>query len=82
MRSMVMSIQLFMTAISSAIGEAFISLSADPLLVENYAVMAGLAFAAAVGFAICFRGLDKEEDQLNSLDAGVTDTKKQAPAAV
>ncbi|GAA5979350.1 hypothetical protein JCM10908_002891 [Rhodotorula pacifica] len=70
MRSMVMSIQLFMTAISSAIGEAFISLSADPLLVENYAVMAGLAFAAAILFAICFRGLDAEEDQLNEQASG------------
>lgn len=31
--------------------------------------MAGLAFVAAVGFAICFRGLDAEEDKLNDLAA-------------
>ena len=32
--------------------------------------MAGLAAAAAILFAICFRGLDAEEDQLNELAAG------------
>ncbi|POY70069.1 hypothetical protein BMF94_6931 [Rhodotorula taiwanensis] len=83
MRSMVMSIQLFMTAISSALGFAFLSLSEDPNLVINYALMAGLAFAGGVLFAFCFRRLDKEEDQLNELvagDAHQTD-KVRAPAA-
>lgn len=32
MRSMVMAVGLFMTAISAALGEAFLALSADPLL--------------------------------------------------
>lgn len=36
MRSLVMAVFLFMSALSSAIGEAFVSLSADPLLVWNY----------------------------------------------
>ncbi|GAA5979475.1 hypothetical protein JCM10908_002938 [Rhodotorula pacifica] len=71
MRSMVMSIQLFMTAISSALGFAFISLSEDPNLVINYALMAGLAFAGGIGVVVCFRGLDREEDTLNNLTTGV-----------
>ena len=47
MRSLVMSVFLFMNAISSALGEAFVSLSADPLLVWNYGSMAVLAFVAS-----------------------------------
>ncbi|KAM0747902.1 PTR2-domain-containing protein [Meredithblackwellia eburnea MCA 4105] len=70
MRSIVMAVYLFQTALSSAIGEAFVSLSADPLLVVNYAVMAGLAFAAGILFWICFRDLDKQEDALNMLKTG------------
>ncbi|KAL9609549.1 MAG: hypothetical protein Q9167_005680, partial [Letrouitia subvulpina] len=40
MRSLVTSIFLFMSAISYAIGEAFVSLSADPLLIWNYGIIA------------------------------------------
>ncbi|GAA5924727.1 Ptr2p [Sporobolomyces koalae] len=70
MRSMVMAVGLFTTAISAAIGEAFLPLSTDPLLEVNYYVMAGLSFAAGAIFWFCFRGLDKEEDSLNQLSAG------------
>ncbi|KAF8964520.1 peptide transporter PTR2A [Flammula alnicola] len=42
MRSLVMAIFLFMSAISAALGEAFVSLSGDPLLVWNYGVMGSL----------------------------------------
>lgn len=70
MKSMVMAVFLFMTAISNAIGEAFLSLSEDPHLVVNYGVFAGLSFVAGIAFWICFRGLDKEEDDLNAI--GVT----------
>lgn len=70
MRSLVMATFLFMSAISSAIGEAFVSLSADPLLVWNYGAMAVLAFLAGIGFWFSYRKLDKEEDQLNSLQTG------------
>lgn len=81
MRSMVMSIQLFMTAISSALGFAFLSLSEDPNLVINYALMAGLAFAGGMLFAFCFRKLDREEDALNNLTAGVASPDEvKAPA--
>lgn len=40
MRSLVMSVGLFTSAISAAIGEAFVPVSADPLLVWNYGSMA------------------------------------------
>jgi proton-dependent oligopeptide transporter, POT family len=70
MRSMVQAIALFTTAISSALGEAFVSLSADPLLVWNYGVMAVLSFIAGCIFWIQFRKLDDEEDELNELPEG------------
>lgn len=68
MRSLVMAIFLFMSAISSALGEAFVSLSADPLLVWNYGVMGVLAFLAGIGFWFSFRHLDSEEEALNALN--------------
>ena len=75
MRSVVMSVFLFMQAISAAIGEAFVALSADPLLEWNYGVMAVLAFIAGTLFWIQFRHLDKEEDALNNLSEGQYDEK-------
>ncbi len=75
MRSLVMSVFLFMNAISSALGEAFVSLSADPLLVWNYGSMAVLAFVAGVIFWIQFRHLDTIEDELNHLDDSRFDDK-------
>jgi len=70
MRSLVMAIFLFMSAISAAIGEAFVSLSADPLLVWNYAVMAVLAAIAGTIFWFQYKHLDQQEDSLNHLDEG------------
>lgn len=70
MRSMVQAIALFMSAIAAAIGEGFVTLSEDPLLIWNYGSMAVLAFVAGVVFYIQFRGLDKEEDLLNALPEG------------
>ena len=70
MRSLVQAVALFMQAISAALGEAFVSLSADPLLVWNYGVMAVLAFIAGTIFFFQFRQLDREEDQLNELPEG------------
>ncbi|TNY20049.1 PTR2-domain-containing protein [Rhodotorula diobovata] len=70
MRSMVMSVGLFTTAISAAIGEAFLPLSADPLLVANYGVMAGLAFVGGIAFYATFWKLDQEERSLNEIAAG------------
>lgn len=70
MRSLVMSVNLFTTAIAAAIGEAFVSLSADPLLVWNYGVMAVLSFIGGTCFWIQFRQLDRDEDKLNMLPVG------------
>lgn len=70
MKSMVMALFLFMTAISNAIGEAFLPLSEDPLLVWNYGVFAVASFIAAIAFWLCFRKLDAEEDELNAIGVG------------
>jgi proton-dependent oligopeptide transporter, POT family len=70
MRSLVMSFNLFMSAISAALGEAFVTLSADPLLVWNYGVMAVLAFVGGSLFWWQFRELDANEDHLNMLPTG------------
>ncbi|EJD07116.1 PTR2-domain-containing protein [Fomitiporia mediterranea MF3/22] len=67
MRSFVMGIFLLMSAISSAIGEAFVSLSEDPLLVWNYGAMGVFAFVAGTGFWFSFRRLDAEEEALNAI---------------
>ncbi|KAH9896910.1 oligopeptide transporter [Cubamyces lactineus] len=75
MRSLVMSVFLFMSAISSAIGEAFVSLSSDPLLVWNYGVMAVLAFIAGCIFWFQYRELDRQEDALNDISEGHLDEK-------
>ncbi|KAH0369073.1 PTR2-domain-containing protein, partial [Aureobasidium melanogenum] len=68
MKSMVMSINLFMSAFASAIGQAFTPLSEDPLLVWNYTIITILAFLGGVGFWFCFRHLDANEDKLNMLE--------------
>ncbi|MCJ1477219.1 hypothetical protein MMC13_005890 [Lambiella insularis] len=70
MRSLVMAVNLFMTAISAAIGEGFVSLSADPLLTWNYGVMAVLSFIGGTCFWFQYRTLDREEDHLNMLRTG------------
>ena len=70
MRSMVQAAALFMVAFSSALGQAFVSLSEDPLLIWNYSLVAILSFIAGIIFLIQFWSLDKEEDKLNELPAG------------
>ena len=70
MRSLVMSVYLFTSAISSAIGEAFVALSEDPLLVWNYGTMAVLASVAGTIFWLQFRHLDAQEEELNHIASG------------
>ena len=62
-----MSVNLFMSAISSALGQALVPLSADPLLVWNYGAVAVIAFIAGPAFWFLYRGYDKLEDSWNSL---------------
>jgi POT family proton-dependent oligopeptide transporter len=69
MRSLVQAVALFMNAFSSALGQALVSLSEDPLLVWNYTVVAILAFVGGIGFWLTNYKLDKQEDALNNLPA-------------
>ncbi|KAL6917394.1 hypothetical protein ACHAPO_010119 [Fusarium lateritium] len=69
MKSLVMSVNLFMSAFASAIGQAFTPLSDDPLLVWNYTVVAVIAFVGGVAFWFQFKHLDGEEDKWNMLKA-------------
>lgn len=78
MRSLVMAFNLFMTAIAAAIGQGLVALSADPLLVWNYGVVAVLSFIGGTGFWLQYRGLDKQEDRLNMLPTGHLGTKIEA----
>lgn len=77
-----------MNAFSSALSQALVALSADPLLVWNYGVVAVLAAAGGVLFWLDNRKLDKMEDELNLLPASqhpgrggvITDAEQAAPA--
>jgi len=77
MRSLVMAVYLFTSAISAALGEAFVSLSDDPLLVWNYGSMGVIALISGLIFWFQYRNLDGREDELNNLDAGKMDTSKE-----
>lgn len=70
MRSLVTAVFLFQTALSSAIGEAFVPISTDPLLVWNYGSMGVLSGCAAIAFWFSFRHMDKNERRLNELPYG------------
>lgn len=86
-----MAINLLMNAFSSALAQALVALSNDPLLVWNYGVVAVIAFIGGVAFWLCFRKLDAEEDKWNMIqeteykgrgNAAVNDTEAHAaPAA-
>lgn len=67
MRSLVQAVSLFMNALSTALGQALVSLSSDPLLIWNYGVTAILAFIGGCGFWIFNQELDSMEDELNML---------------
>ncbi|OJJ08429.1 hypothetical protein ASPVEDRAFT_396350 [Aspergillus versicolor CBS 583.65] len=67
MRSLVQAVSLFMNAISSAIGQALVGLSDDPLLVWNYTLVAILAYIGGIGFWASNYKLDRQEDELNTL---------------
>ncbi|UNI18949.1 hypothetical protein JDV02_005178 [Purpureocillium takamizusanense] len=70
MRSMVQALALFTASFSAAIGQAFVGLSTDPLLVWNYASIAALALVVGTCFYCHFRALDIHEDHLNELPEG------------
>jgi proton-dependent oligopeptide transporter, POT family len=76
MRSLVMSVFMFTGALSGALGEAFVPLAADPLLVWNYGVMCALAGISGVLFWIAHRDLDAQEDELNNMGEGHVQEKQ------
>ena len=78
MRSLVMAVNLFMTAISAAIGEGFVYLAQDPLNVWNYGVSAVLAGVGGIAFWFTYRKLDADEDKLNMLPTGHLGTGREA----
>jgi proton-dependent oligopeptide transporter, POT family len=82
MRSLVMSINLLQNAFSSAIAQGLVALSADPLLVWNYGVVAVLAALGGIAFWFHFRHLDAEEDKLNMLAESAYSGRKGSVAAV
>ncbi|KAJ1665977.1 peptide transporter ptr2 [Coemansia sp. RSA 1813] len=63
MKSIVMSMFLFTNAGGSILAFCFNSISANPHLVENFAIVSGLMGAFTVLFYICFRHYDKREAQ-------------------
>lgn len=67
MRSLVMSVFLFTSALSSALGEAMNPLVNDPHLVWNYGAAAIISFVAGIAFWFCFRKLDEDEFKLNEI---------------
>lgn len=67
MKSTIQAIALSTSAVSAALGQAFVSLSEDPLLVWNYGSVAVIAMFGGIGFYLTFRKADKEEDALNNL---------------
>ncbi|KAG7095007.1 hypothetical protein E1B28_005801 [Marasmius oreades] len=70
MRSLVMSIFLFTSALGAALSQAFLPLVVDPFLIWNYGSAAIIATVTGIGFWLFFRKLDAQEDELNSLATG------------
>jgi POT family proton-dependent oligopeptide transporter len=67
MKSTVQAIALSTSAFSAALGQAFVSLSEDPLLVWNYGSVAVVALIGGIGFYLTFRKTDREEDAMNNM---------------
>lgn len=78
MRSLVMAVQLFTTAFSAALAQAFTPLTLDPLVVWNYGTVAIISFITGVLFWFAYRKMDKEEEQLNMLPTGQLGNANQA----
>ena len=73
-----MAVNLFMSAFAAALGEAFVYLAQDPLLVWNYGVAGVMSFVGGVVFYIMYIPLDRAEDKLNNLPTGHLGTQAEA----
>lgn len=82
MKSFINAVQLFTSAISAALGQAFSSISQDPDLVENYGIIAGLCSGAGVVFWLWFYRLDKQEEDLNNLEVKIEQEGIKEPTSV
>ena len=60
MRSCIQAFAMLMGALANVIGEAFLGLAKDPLLVWNYGAMGVLVTVSGAAFWWCNRGLDRE----------------------
>ncbi|KAI5816460.1 MFS peptide transporter [Pyronema omphalodes] len=61
MRSIAYSLFLMMTAFASLLAQAFIPLSDDPRLINNYSVVSGILGINTIVFGCCYYKRDKEE---------------------
>lgn len=78
MRGLVTGVFFFAQAFSSALAQAFVGLSADPLLVWLYTTVAIISAIAGLGFWFSFSKLDKEEEALNNLPDSVFQGSRNA----
>ncbi|KAG9080839.1 hypothetical protein FRC06_006088 [Ceratobasidium sp. 370] len=69
MKSVIMSIFLFMSAVASAIEFSLVGVSTHPYLMWMYAGVGITSFVAGCAFWVVFRDLDAEEDALNTIGA-------------
>jgi POT family proton-dependent oligopeptide transporter len=67
MKSVVMSIFLFTSAVASAIEFGLVGVSADPYLIWMYASTTIASFVGGIAFWFMFRSLDAQEDALNTI---------------
>ncbi|KAL7916841.1 POT family domain-containing protein [Trichoderma velutinum] len=76
MRSVVQALALFTNALAAALGQAFVPLTKDPLLVWNYGICAILSICGGFAFWYQTRKLDHEDYTLNLLPEGTVDVSK------
>jgi POT family proton-dependent oligopeptide transporter len=82
MKSLVFGFYQFTSAISAALGQAFVSLSEDPLLIWNYGSVAIIAFVGGCFFWYFFRNWDAQEEHLNLLPESTYKGKIEEPKTV
>ncbi|EME77436.1 uncharacterized protein MYCFIDRAFT_54281 [Pseudocercospora fijiensis CIRAD86] len=69
MKSFVQSLYLFTNALGSAINEAFVPATGDPAIMWMYTGISVGAAVTAVVFWFTFNHYDKQEEEMNKLDA-------------
>lgn len=82
MRGLVTGVFWLSQAISAALSQAFVPLSADPLLVWLYITIAIITTLGGLGFWFSFRKLDREEESLNALPDSVFRGSKNQDADI